>query len=45
MAITLTLTSNITNNEIAQVDLPQLVNLSAVTVDTTSPGEIGRAHV
>lgn len=40
MAITLTLTSNITNNEIAQVDLPQLVNLSATAVDSTSPSAL-----
>ena len=40
MAISITLTSNITNNQIAQTDLPEIVNLSASAVDSNNPGAL-----
>lgn len=40
MAITLTLTSNITENKIAYNDLPKTVNLTAVAVDSIYPGAL-----
>lgn len=40
MAISITLTSNITNNQIAQTDLPEVVNLSASAVDSNNPGAL-----
>lgn len=40
MAISITLTSNIANNQIAQADLPEVVNLSASAVDSNNPGAL-----